>query len=350
MSVVNALSASNDVAAKVINVVATNFVVATINTAATNVATATNVVAPTNVVSTQTIASTSTAAKAVNAVILAANVATTNAGPTVATTNIVKVTLKVHSAIISKLLSGFKNNKNPLQPTEEQVMELKYNKQTSDFLRSLTPYKWGQILEKHKDLLFIGKSKKKIADQELRAGQLAQRILANPKIKNLVMMDGHGRFLLTLIEKLGKRANTLSITVVDINSTVVDWHKYFFPKNVESIEANIFNYEPSDTQMVYMNFCGIGGIKGQKAFANYLAKIKKSPTYTKELFVSFSTARRATYSSKGVFRPDHERADKWLLMNTYPTNTWLSNIAKPFVANKLFNGPQNNFPTYLLKF
>jgi hypothetical protein len=252
MSVVNALSAANAVvtttnavltptnavAANVINVVATNFVVATINVATTNVAAtnvattnaaATNVaatnVAATNVAATKTIASTSTAAKAVNAVILAAtnvaatnvaatNVAATNVAATnVAATNVAatvtKVTLKVHSAIISKLLSGFKNNKNPLQPTEEQVMELKYNKQTSDFLRSLTPYKWGQILEKHKDLLFIGKSKTKIADQELRAGQLAQRILANPKIKNLVMMDGHGRFLLTLIEKLGKRANTI---------------------------------------------------------------------------------------------------------------------------------------------
>jgi len=261
-----------------------------------------------------------------------------------------KVPLKVHSTIISKILSGFKNNKNPLQPTKEQVNELKYNIQTSNFLRSLTPYKWGQILDKHKDLLFIGKSKSKISDQEDRAEQLAQRILANPKIKTLILMDGHGRFLLTLIKKLGLRANHLSITVVDINSTVVEWHKYFFPKNVESKEDNIFNYEPSETQIVYMNFCGIGGLKGQQAFANYLAKIKKSPSYTKELFVSFSTARRACYASKGVSRPIHERADQWLLLNAYPEDTWLSNIAKPYVAQKLFNGPQNNFPTFLLKF
>jgi hypothetical protein len=276
-----------------------------------------------------------------------------------------KVSPKVYSVVLKKILSGFKNNLNPLQPSKDQVNELKSHIETNTFLQSLTPYKWGQIMENFKDLLFIGKSKTKIFDQENRAEQLAQRILSNPKIKELVMMDGHGRFLLTLLKKLGLRANRLNITVVDINTTVVEWHKYFFPKNVKSIEGNIFNYEPSETCLVYMNFCGLGGIKGQMALANYLAKIKKSPlvnsntntntntnsiSNTKELFISFSTARRASYISKGVSRPIQERADQWLLLDAYPENTWLSNIAKPYVAQKLFEGPQKNFPTFLLKF
>ena len=280
----------------------------------------------------------------------------------------INIKLKDHFAIIRKIL-GLKipNSKNnPLQPSIEQVNELKKHVQTSTFFQSLTPYKWAQMLENFKDLLFINKSK--ISDQEDRANILVQQIMTNPEIKKIVIMDGHGRFLLTLLQKLGIRANHLKITVVDINPVVVDWHKYFFPKKIESIYDNIFNYEPSNTQLVYMNFCGLGGLKGQMGLANYLAKIKKSAivtaivtsivtdTYTdtdantKNLFISFSTERKAKNLKKGISRPIHDRADQWLLLDTYPENTWLSEITKPYVAKKLLDGPKNNFPTFVLTF
>ena len=268
------------------------------------------------------------------------------------------IKLKDHFAIIRKIL-GLKipNSKNnPLQPSIEQVNELKKHVQTSTFFQSLTPYKWAQMLENFKDLLFINKSK--ISDQEDRANILVQQIMKNPEIKKIVIMDGHGRFLLTLLQKLGIRANHLKITVVDINPVVVNWHKCFFPKKIESIYDNIFNYEPSNIQLVYMNFCGLGGIKGQMGLANYLAKIKKTAIVTdtdtdantKNLFISFSTERKAKNLTKGLSRPIHERADQWLLLDTYPENTWLSEITKPYVAKKLLDGPKNNFPTFVLTF
>jgi len=268
----------------------------------------------------------------------------------------IKLKPKDHFAIIRKILGDFTQRINPLQPSIEQVNELKKHVQTSTFFQSLTPYKWAQILEKFKDLLFINKSK--ISDQEDRANILVQQIMTNPKIKKIVIMDGHGRFLLTLLKKLGLRANHLKITVVDINPVVVDWHKCFFPKKIESIYDNIFNYEPSNTQLVYMNFCGLGGLKGQMGLANYLAKIKNSAIVTdtdtnlntKNLFISFSTERKAKNLEKGKSRPIHERADQWLLLNTYPENTWLSGLTKPYVARKLLDGPKNNFPTFVLNF
>jgi hypothetical protein len=270
----------------------------------------------------------------------------------------IKLKSKDNFAIIRKIL-GLKipNSKNnPLQPSVEQVNELKKHVQTSTFFQSLTPYKWSQILENFKDLLFINKSK--ISDQEDRANILVQQIMTNPEIKKIVIMDGHGRFLLTLLKKLGLRANHLKITVVDINPVVVDWHKCFFPKKIESIYDNIFNYEPSNTQLVYMNFCGLGGLKGQMDLANYLAKIKNSDIVTdtdtnlntKNLFISFSIERKAKNLKKGLSRPIHERADKWLLLDTYPENTWLSGLTKPYVAKKLLDGPKNNFPTFVLNF
>ena len=242
---------------------------------------------------------------------------------------------KIHSTIITKVLTEFKNDLNPLQPTAKQVAELKANEKTYTFLQSLTPYKWAQTLESFKNLLFCGKSKSKISDQEARAEQLAKRILANPKIKEVVLMDGHGRFMLSLLKKLGLRANRLTYTVVDINSNVVEWHKYFFPKNTESKLGDIYNYEPKEDRIVYMNFCGIGGLNGQKKLANYLANIVKPENKS---------------PIEGVLRPLDERADEWLLLDKYPPNTWLSPMAKNYMAQKLFDGPQNNFPTFLLKF
>jgi hypothetical protein len=270
--------------------------------------------------------------------------------------HMIKLRPKDHFAIIRKILVDFTQRINPLQPSIGQVNELKKHVQTSTFFQSLTPYKWSQILENFKDLLFINKSK--ISDQEDRANILVQQIMTNPEIKKIVIMDGHGRFLLTLLKKLGLRANHLKITVVDINPVVVDWHRCFFPKKIESIYDNIFNYEPSNTQLVYMNFCGLGGLKGQMDLANYLAKIKNSAIVTdtdtnlntKNLFISFSTERKAKNLKKGLSRPIHERADQWLLLNTYPENTWLSGLTKPYVAKKLLDGPKNNFPTFVLTF
>jgi hypothetical protein len=99
----------------------------------------------------------------------------------------IKLKPKDHFAIIRKILGDFTQRINPLQPSIEQVNELKKHVQTSTFFQSLTPYKWAQILEKFKDLLFINKSK--ISDQEDRANILVQQIMTNPKIKKIVIMD-----------------------------------------------------------------------------------------------------------------------------------------------------------------
>ena len=255
----------------------------------------------------------------------------------------------------SGLIYIFKNKagqtKNPLQPTQTQVNKLEARTVLNSFLQKLKPSEWFQVLDNYKDKLYSGKSTIKISDQDDRALCLANHIRSDPNIKNVILLDGHGRFIHTLFGKLGQTTDKILFTVVELNAVVNRWHELFFPNSVKCVCGNIFEFKPSPDTLIYLNFCGIGGLNGQKEFAKYLDSIKPSHTDIK-LYVSFSTSRGAThYTEKGKgIRPDDERTEKWIMMNTYPTNSWLSSYDKSYKADKLFEGPQKDFPTYLLTF
>ena len=79
----------------------------------------------------------------------------------------------------------------------------------------------------------------------------------------LILMDGHGRFLFTIMKLMtaqGKNVDDYTFIVVDINSTCHSWHQRFFPKSVYSIKADIFDFEStiSGNCLTYYNFCGMG--------------------------------------------------------------------------------------------
>ena len=161
-------------------------------------------------------------------------------------------------------------------------------------------------------------------------------------------MDGHGRFVLTLIDKLGDLADKIKIVVVEIDPIVHKWHQLLFSSKIECIHSNIYNFRPTQTNYIYMNFCGIGGANGQKMLAHYLDSIKPNKHFDQKLLISFSTARTANYDKKNEIKPDERRTDKWLLFDSYPKNTWLEAYTKTYVAERIYDGPKKQFPTYEL--
>ena len=117
--------------------------------------------------------------------------------------------------------------------------------------------------------------------------------------QEIVLMDGHGRFIILLLllffKKRREIAETIKITVIDNyidkekNPVVTDWHNLFFPKSINNIQDNIYNYKPTNSRLVYLNFCGIGGKEGINNLIEYLDKSEKG----NNLFLSFSVLRAA---------------------------------------------------------
>ncbi len=261
--------------------------------------------------------------------------------------------------ILSLKVRKTKNGKtkyiNPLQPSEDQVKMLESNSDISNFLNNLEPSKWLEVMKPFKDYLYMDKASIKISDQEERAKYIANKIKRD-KIKNLVMMDGHGRMYFSILSELKTYINQVNITLVDTNATVNNWHKLFFSNKVNCVERNIYDIKPSDSvdnsTLIYMNFCGIGGMNGQKMLAEYLNSVQLK-NKIQHIILSFSTARGATFkrSKGGIKRPDCERPEKWLIGSSYEPNTWLSeSYVKNYKAKMLFEGPQKDFPTFLISF
>jgi len=198
-------------------------------------------------------------------------------------------------------------NINPLQPNKYELLSLKNNKELVKFISESTRLDW--ILNIDLDMLFQRSNSKesfdkiKFKDQYLRAKNLVDMIEDHDEI---VLMDGHGRFIVLLIILLYRKkpeiAEKIRIIVVDNfldkekNPVVTEWHKLFFPKSITCVQDNIYNYKPSNSRLVYLNFCGIGGDKGITSFLNYLNKCEKG----NNLLLSFSVLRAAKNTLKKI--------------------------------------------------
>lgn len=89
--------------------------------------------------------------------------------------------------------------------------------------------------------------------------------LIKPHICHVVMMDGHGRFLrvfFEIAETIGImsriRSGDLYIHIVDIDEIVDRFHQLFFPREVNCVHTDIFDFTKNMKNVVpYANFCGI---------------------------------------------------------------------------------------------
>lgn len=144
-----------------------------------------------------------------------------------------------------------------------------------------------------------GYEKKHHEDIKLRAQIIASEIASNSEINTIVMMDGHGRFVLALLQELlslaknprslftGKRMNDFVFKIVDITQQVVEYHQQFFFTSafVHSLE-DVTKITPKQNELFYFNFCGISEVASSM-------KVWIDTFTTNSVFLSFSSARKA---------------------------------------------------------
>jgi len=197
---------------------------------------------------------------------------------------------------------------NPLQPNKYDCLALESTSMLCSTIKSMTLSQWyksfplEQLFSRNK----IG-IRQKMDDQYSRAKIIVGML--KPTHKEIITMDGHGRFIRCLAEVLYQEkpelASNITITVVDNfvdndkKQIVTEWHKLFFPSCVKSVQGNIYDYKPTDTSLVYLNFCGIGGKPGIKSFIKYISSIQT----VQSVLLSFSTARKAGETEAMIMDP-----------------------------------------------
>lgn len=171
-----------------------------------------------------------------------------------------------------------KGSVNSLSPTAHQVTQLKqlnysyintnnlFNASRCDWVNNLKITN-SMALANYSPPLFFGKfhlSTK--SDQGKRAQGILERMKLYKKT-HLVMMDGHGRMLWSIlnhmeIEKIP--LNVYDFTLVDSSVNVTEWHKNFLPRDIACVTCDIMNlyldnWTSSRDHYLYLNFCGTYG-------------------------------------------------------------------------------------------
>ena len=151
------------------------------------------------------------------------------------------------------------------------------------------------------------------ADQMTRARYLVQLYVQNSATQ-IVLMDGHGRFLLCLIHALieqGINPNAVVITFVDIDEHADSWHQAFFPRDtyatrndvlklmVDSYQHYIVDESDADPDLpdlpdprstiFYLNFCAVSD-----AIANFELTDGKGAFI--DLLVNYADLRNTMFS------------------------------------------------------
>ncbi len=278
---------------------------------------------------------------------------------------------RVHRIIYA---DGLVDTMNQLQPNQKQIQALDKEvipttvpdgtKIFAELLQNCTNTEWIQLMETALDILFSGvnSTSSKKEDQierakaiaNLMAGGEARRI--DDQRTTIILMDGHGRFLYLLMKELQtiseELLNRCKFFVYDINATVTEWHKKFFPRSCTSKTLNILNMNPLELvdpnpesernlkNILYLNFCGIGPQKNKVSLAQFLEKLSFARTY---VYISFLNARRNNPLDKeGVRRKDKQGREiqSPFEMITQPYLAWLQGITKTYRSETVSAGPK----------
>lgn len=225
--------------------------------------------------------------------------------------------VKQYGLVRKRLRKGIRYilpSKNALQPSKEQAA---YIKPIRPQLKELSMDQWYfWVMTDVKSDLFHNKQDK-WNDHVNRATHIAHTLHKSPKITKIILMDGHGRIIVTLcgilLQMLGvERANSLTIKVVDNyrdsdgNQSVTDWHHNIEFDNMESSQESLFEHIPDERTFVYANFCGTGGKSGNVKLFKWMQKIN----HFDNLMVSFSYTRKAKiahymYNTKRILEKGH---------------------------------------------
>ena len=124
----------------------------------------------------------------------------------------------------------------------------------SDWLRIVIDEDGNNILFNN----FCGSNECLMKDQSIRAERVITS-LRSKGLRKLILLDGIGRFLSILGSKLGPEVDNYEFEIPEIDRNTIEWHNLFFPKNVivSTEEYSILDINPSNSYIVYFNFCSI---------------------------------------------------------------------------------------------
>ena len=224
---------------------------------------------------------------------------------------------------------NYNHGENKFKPSLKQLYYLrKYNEYFPNISDDMDPEKW---LKLNLNLLYSPFSEWVKNDQETRA-KIILSYMERHNIKNLITMDGHGRFvgmiMFKLVQKLQRKYKNkekvkeelqkYKVYLIDIDENVTLWHKAYLPSYFVNTlpTGSVFDLSNDliDNSMIYLNFCGVGNqMKNLKRFV--LKMIKSS----RPLFLSYSVRAMQPHTPSGII-------SSWLTDNNRRTD----NNSPPF--------------------
>ena len=240
---------------------------------------------------------------------------------------------------------NYNHGENKFKPSLKQLYYLrKYNEYFQNISDDMDPEKW---LKLNLDLLYSPFSELVKNDQETRA-KIILSYMERHNIKNLITMDGHGRFVGMIMSKLVEKLHykhknkqkvkeelqKYKVYLIDIDEHVTLWHKAFLPSYFVNTLPTGSVFDLSDdlinNSMVYLNFCGIGDqMENLKRFVlNYIKSYRP-------LFLSYSVRAIQSHTANG-------NVSSWLTDNNRRTD----NNSPPFKTSLM--SERGHFKSYVL--
>ena len=154
--------------------------------------------------------------------------------------------------------------RNRFEVTTDQLDELQsilYEHYDEFYLLQNSPFEWAKFILTY-DAFFIHPQHK---EDLMKRADILLRGAIHKGYRDLVYMDGHGRFtacLLYIMNKNGWENNFDNLYCVELDHAMNQWHEILFPKIIKCKHSDIFsflnNYSDQNAPFVYFNFCGMG--------------------------------------------------------------------------------------------
>lgn len=201
---------------------------------------------------------------------------------------------------LAKVMKHPNRDNNSFQPSKTQLNNLKYI--FGNFWSQLSTEEWFSFVTKKN--MFPStwlKGEVYFSDQMKRANLIVDEIINNPKLEQVVGLDGHGSWQFCFwtcmykakeLGRLGKNRK-IRVVVIDFDRDVDQWHRSFLSKDTLCIFGNLFdligtlsNASVLSKSVYYFNFCGLGlstQSRVHKYIYNNICNVRGALTWMKHI-------------------------------------------------------------------
>lgn len=228
-----------------------------------------------------------------------------------------------------KVLTEHPREDNPKQPSVSQLARLSAYQKDGVLPRFATMSKEDWVKWMEPVVHFFFKDNGELCSEMMqRATLLVDLVVEHDTTKDVVFMDGHGRFTWCFLKVLCDRCllDSYRIHIVDIDETVCRFHKAFFPSEIRILHQDVFRLERHQRIVYYLNFCGTAVMRD-----NIVEFVQAQRATDAPLLLSYFTGRGADVGSM-----DHALGrlgrKKYAPRDTFPTYAFSNRIAMERIA------------------